>query len=392
MKFKKLFAVVATVAMIAASAVPAFAGVFGEDYGTIPWAPTAPVIDAQMDDVYADGLNFPIDHLQPGKLDTGLMAECWVVWHGDYLYAFYEVNDPDVVRPDASRSKNPWEYDSVEFFIDYAGTSVYGDDYGDTNATLGQVLQFRIDASGYPTAYGYNPYTTKSWQAYGYDAGSVGAVKNDMGLYAGDFFESAGNFTSDIYTVEYKLPLTNVGFNDWGEYTIKPGDAFAFSVQINDDYTGRMGESSLYRLSGLDDSAWEAQYWPNVVLGEIPEGADTPAEPDPAPVEPDPAPVEPDPAPVEPDPAPVEPEPSTPDIPDIDVPEDPAPVEPDPAPVEPDPAPVEPDPAPVEPDPAPVTPDPAPVTPNAGTADVTAIFSVLASLSAVAGLAISKRK
>ena len=55
------------------------------------------------------------------------------------------------------------------------------------------------------------------------------------------------------------------------------------------------------------------------------------------------------------------------------------------------PAPVEPAPAPVEPAPAPV--EPAPVAPsNPSTADVTAIFYALASLSAVAGLAISKRK
>ena len=59
----------------------------------------------------------------------------------------------------------------------------------------------------------------------------------------------------------------------------------------------------------------------------------------------------------------------------------------DPAPV--DPAPVDPAPAPA--DPAPV--DPAPVAPvNPGTADVSVIFYALASLSAVAGLAISKRK
>ena len=379
MKFKKLFAVVAAIALMAATAVPAFAGTLAEDYGTIPWAPEAPVIDGQMDDVYADGLTFPIDHLQPGKLDTGLMAQCWIVWNGDYLYAFYEVNDPDVVRPDAARSKNPWEYDSVEFFIDYSGVAY---DNGGKDYQLGQVLQFRIDATGYPTVYSYNPLIQKSWYAYGYDAGSIGAAKNDNGYYAGDIFGSAGNFTSDIYTVEYKLPLTNKGFTNWGEYTLQPGDAFAFSVQINDDYTGRTGESSLYRLSGLDNSAWQAQYWPNVVLGEIPEGAivEEPAPVEPAPVEPAPAPAEPAPAPAEP--APVEPEtPVIPELPEIEVPEEPAPVEPAPAPVEP---------APAEPAPAPVTPAPAPSNP--GTADVTAIFSVLASLSAVAGLAISKRK
>ncbi len=57
------------------------------------------------------------------------------------------------------------------------------------------------------------------------------------------------------------------------------------------------------------------------------------------------------------------------------------------------PADPEPAPAPVEPAPAPVEPAPAPVAPsNPTTADVSVLFYALASVSAVAGLAISKRK
>ncbi len=331
MKFKKLIAVAASVAMLAASAVPALAGTMGEDYGTIPYVATAPVVDAQMDDVYADALKITVDHLEPGLLDTGLTAECYLVWNGDSLYAYYNVFDPDVLAPDAGRSKNPWDYDNVEFFIDYDGSSYSADD---TDEHLNPCIQYRIDVSGYQSVYGFTP-EDDSWSAYGLNADQPGSEYDDQGRYAGDFYEAAGNFTSDVYAVEYKLPLTNTHLT-WGEDTIEPGETFGINIQVTDLYTGG-SESSRYRLPGVDDWAWDAQYWPNVTLGEGPAGV----------------------------------------------------VEPDPAPVEPDPAPVEPDPAPVEPDPAPVTPAPAP---NPGTADVTAIFSVLASLSAVAGLAISKRK
>ena len=74
MKIKKLFTAVAFIAILAAFAVPAFAGTFGEDYGEIPWAPTAPVMDGQMDDVYADGLFYVMDHLKTGCVDSGSYA------------------------------------------------------------------------------------------------------------------------------------------------------------------------------------------------------------------------------------------------------------------------------------------------------------------------------
>ena len=362
MKFKKLFAVVACVAMLAASAVPAFAGEFGEDYGIVPWVAEAPAVDAIMEDCYNEGMHFYIDTLQPGGVDVGLVAECWMVWNGDYLYAFYKVDDPEVIPIDAGRTKNAWVVDSVEFFFDYSGNASYVDD----NATLASTFQFRVDVSGYPTARGYNPTTSKAWDVSGFDASSIKAAANEFGFYAGDIFKSAGNFATGVYTVEFALPRSSVGFTSWNEDVVDPGDTFAFSVQINDDYTRNAGVD-INKYSIVEDT-WAAQYWPYAVLGEIPEGAL---------VEPEDPAVEPEDPAVEPEDPVVDPEPSTPEVPDlpeIEEPEDPAP-EPEPTP----------DPEP-EPD-----PDPAPA-PNPGTADVAAIFSVLASLSAVAGLAISKRK
>ena len=312
MKFKKLFAVVATIAIIVSSAIPAFAGTLGENYGVIPWVPTAPVVDGIMEDFYADGLYYLLDYLQPGCKETGLITECWVVWHGDYLYAYYMVHDKDVILPDMARSLYPWKYDSATFFIDYTGSSYYTN----SNATLAQVLQFRIDVSGYQTAYGYSPLNNKSWQAYGSGPSDVASSSaNPKGLYATDFFEAAYVTATEGYTVEYKLPLSNKGFNSWGEITLKPGDTFAIGGQVNDDFTGRAEDEELamYRIEGMDDTIWQAQYWPNVTLGESygssedaedVEDPETPAEPE-APIDPE-TPADPD-APTDPE-TPAEPD------------------------------------------------------------------------------------
>ncbi len=339
---KKLFAIFAAVAMIAAFAVPAFAGVEGADYGVIPYVATAPVVDAIMDPVYAEGFHTDSFNIIRG-IDSGITAELWIVWNGDYIYAFYQVSDPDVVAPDPERSKNPWDYDNVEFFVDYSGV-MYSEDYaaGSGEDTLNQCIQYRIDVSGYPSVYGFDA-NEDSWNAYGANASAPGAEADDQGRYADSFYKYDGNFASDIYTVEYAIPRTNTHLS-WGTETIEPGDVFGANVQITDFYTGSSDTTGMCFEDFDGGWSWDAHLWPNFTLGAGPVAE----EPAPAPVEPAPAPVEPDPAP----------------------------------------APVEPAPAPVEPAPAPVTPAPV----NPGTADVTAIFYALASISAVAGLAISKRK
>ena len=261
MKFKKLFIIMASIAIIAAFAVPAFAGTFGEDYGEIPWSPTAPVVDGQMDELYEKGLYFVMDHLKVGCIDTGSYAEGWITWNGDYLYVFYKVYDGEVLMPDAARAEKPWDYDCSVFLIDYTGESMYIDD----NKTLAQVLQFRMDVSGYQTVYGYNPtieiQNKQAWQAYGSGPEDVGSSNNnEKELYATDFFEAAIITTTDMYTVEFKLPLSNKGFNSWGNVTLEPGDSFAFCGNITDNYTGCIDSVPSYRPEGIDDTIWEAQY------------------------------------------------------------------------------------------------------------------------------------
>ena len=336
MKFKKLFAVIAFVAVLAVFAVPAFAGSLGEDWGEVPWVPEAPVLDGQMDDLYENALFFVVDHPRPGDPDTGLMAEYRVMWHGDHIYVLATVYDYDIVLPDAGRSRpNPWLYDSAEFLIDYAGDNYYIDD----NGTLPQVLQFRSDVSGYQSSYGYNPTITEqkkmAWQAYGKDESAVGSkANNEKGLYAGDFFESAVFFTSDMYSVEFKLPLSNKGFNSWGNVTLEPGDSFAIMGQVNEDYSGRTGDVTLYRLEGLDETIWQAQFWPNVTLGypyEVEEEPDEPVADDPVDDPADDPVDEPADDPVVDEPAddPADDPADVPDLPGLDPVEPTVPVEPD---------------------------------------------------------------
>lgn len=335
-KLKKLIALLSCVAVLVCFSVPAFAGVYGEDLGEFPWVSTAPVVDAVMDDIYADAYHMVIDHLEPGCIDTGITADVWFCWHGDYIYAFYQVYDPDVVTPDPERSKNPWSYDNVEFFVDYSA-SCYSDSLtGATQDVLDQCIQYRIDVSGYPSVYGKDP-SGDSWSAYGKDASAAGASCDDQGRYADSFFQYAGNFASDIYTVEYAIPLSNTHIT-WGTETIEVGDVFSINIQVTDFYTGGSDTARL-RCEGVDDWAWDAQYWPNFTLG-APDGEivdNTPST-------------------------------DVDETPSVDVDVDPI----------------------VDKVPS-ASVDVSP-KPNAQTADVTGILYVLASLSAVAGFAVSKKR
>ena len=338
---KKLIALVACVALIVCSAVPAFAGAMGADLGEVPWVATAPKVDGVMDAVYAEAAFLVVDTLDEDCLDTGLVAKCYFCWNGDYLYAFYDVQDYDVMPVPAERSSSPWDYDNVEFFIDYAGDGVSNRLEGVDTNDLDQCIQYRIDSSGYPSVY-YFDAAGDDYGAYGLDGNSIGASMGAAGEYADDHFYFASNFASDRYTVEFALPLTNT-LIPWGTETIEVGDVFGIGIQVTDKFAGG-SDTSRYRVDGMEGWAWSAHLWPNYTLG-APDGYVAPADPEPAP------------APADPEPAPA-----------------PAPADPEPAPA-----------------PAPAPTPSAPVV-NAPTSDVTAIFSVLASLSAVAGLAISKRK
>ena len=77
-------------------------------------APSAPEIDAEIDDVWAEATTVTTGNAVQGT-DTAT-AEVRTLWSGDgsTLYVLMEVTDP-VINVSAS---NPWEQDSVEIFVD----------------------------------------------------------------------------------------------------------------------------------------------------------------------------------------------------------------------------------------------------------------------------------
>jgi endo-1,4-beta-xylanase len=81
-------------------------------YVEIPEATTAPVVDAEIDDAWADAPVVATDVQVEGS--PGAAADVRLLWSGSELFALAEVTDPAL---DASNS-NAWEQDSVEFFVD----------------------------------------------------------------------------------------------------------------------------------------------------------------------------------------------------------------------------------------------------------------------------------
>ena len=269
MKIKKLMSLLLTAALVLSLATPLFAGVEGADYGVVPYSASPIIVDGVMDSAYSNGLHLNAFSVVRG-IDTGLSNNIWMVYQDNYLYVFMQVADPDVVVPDAERSKNPWDYDNVELFIDYSGNS-YSDVYaGGTGVdTLDQCVQYRLDVSGYPSVYGKTR-EYGSWNAYGANASAPGAEADSQGRYASDLFKYAANFASDIYTLEYAIPLTNTHFV-WGTETLTAGDTFGLNVQIT-DFTSGSSDTTGYMFSDFDGEwAWDAHLWPKLTLGEKPE-------------------------------------------------------------------------------------------------------------------------
>ena len=271
MKIKKLMSLLLTAALVLSLATPLFAGVEGPNYGVIPHATMPIKVDGIRDEAYTSNGNciFIIDKILNG-IDTHVSAEVFLTYYGDTLYAFVQVSDPDIVVPDADHSRNPWDYDNVELFIDYSG-NCYSDAYayGTGVDTLDQCVQYRVDVSGYPSVFGRDV-SGDSWCAYGANDATPGAEADDYGRYASAFFQYAGNFASSVYTIEYAIPLTNTNL-PWGTETLTAGDTFGLNVMITDFYTDCTSTTvcGFSHMAGL--WSWDAHLWPEFTLGERPE-------------------------------------------------------------------------------------------------------------------------
>ena len=113
--------------------------------GDVPLTTEAIAIDGVKDPVYKNGLTVAVKfekNYAPVEA-TGVVT---LLYSGGFLYAFYEVNDADLCEPDPELQKSsPWRTDSCEIFINEKNSASEND-----------VIQYRIDCSGWPCTYTSN--------------------------------------------------------------------------------------------------------------------------------------------------------------------------------------------------------------------------------------------
>ena len=232
---------------------PAFAHVDGGKLGDVPGTGTAVAVDGIKDAIYAEGLTAEIKH---EKGDAGKPVEATgivtMLCTNGFLYVFFEVNDADIVEPDPELQKSsPWRTDSCEVFVNEKNSASEND-----------VVQYRVDCSGWPCTY-----TRTGVAAYGPAA-------------AGKYFESAEVDTAKGYNAEFKIPLKTAGKN---VLSGNSADAIGVNFQINDvnstDFSLTWATVfSKYYEHGTD--SWDVFAYPYVTLangGLVPKPTEVPA-------------------------------------------------------------------------------------------------------------------
>ena len=260
---KKITSILVSIVMVLSLAVPAFAGSVGTDYGTIPKSPVDITIDGIKDPVYDYALKLDIASYSDGDVDLGTRGKAYLLWRGTDMFVFIEVVDPEVViRSHDVQLSQPWKTDCATFYID--PTNLADADH------LDDVMQYRLDCTGWPSV--YSPRAAGTLEAYG--SAEDGFTQNADGLYAADFFDFAGMFSTESYQVEYRIPICDQPY---------VGQAVAFLLTVSDRYNNG-DDSTQARLEEFAYSGygvWDAEAWPFAVLADVPadyaEDVDEPA-------------------------------------------------------------------------------------------------------------------
>ncbi len=145
-----------------------------------------PIIDAVMDDLYADAQVLKTEALTDG--DTDVYAEVRALWDEEYIYVFFDVKDPVL----SAKNPNEWEHDSVEVVVDQNN---------------GKTKTYQADDAQYRVNY-------KNQKSYGTNANSK-------------LFQSATATTDTGYVVEMAIPLHKVPG--------AAGNLVGIDFQVNED-------------------------------------------------------------------------------------------------------------------------------------------------------------
>ena len=229
---KKLLVLALSVAIMMSISV--FAAPDGASVGDIPQTTESITVDANKDNIYDKGLVLQIDRpMDAGQNDYGTKGTAWCLFNNGTLYAFVHMMDKDIETPDpAKQTGEPWSTESVEIFIDAGNT-------GD----VANVMQYRIDVTGWPSE--YNQSGTAN---YGQEA-------------VGDNFGYAAKLGTNEYWLEFAIDVPGAEAQ---------GFQFGFMFQNNDrNTTGDGTQVILYSPSSLSSGSWTAELYDYAVVGDM---------------------------------------------------------------------------------------------------------------------------
>ncbi len=245
---KKFFSAILAGVVLASMAASVAASDIGESKGNVPKVPDGQItIDGKIDEaVWADALQVQIDTFNVGSEDVGGTGTAYMLWTDGKYYLAVDVKDPDVVlSTEDVQMSTPWTTDSVEMFFDFG------------NENAGDIHQFRVDYSGFPS---YYMNQTGDAQAYGHEQ-------------AKEYFDGyAASLTKDGYSIEMLVNLD--------KYGIKEGDAIGLQLQINNILSDNVtATASVYNMaSSLGALSWQSDSYDYVVLGPELEIEEAPAD------------------------------------------------------------------------------------------------------------------
>lgn len=212
--------------------ITASANVNGGYLGDVPRTAVKINVDGERDTIYNYGLAVDVKYEKDREvMATGVVT---LLFSDGTLYAYAEVEDSDVKEPsEEAHTTTPWHSDSFEVFINIPN-----------NNNVYDIMQYRIDWTGWPSVYDKN-----GLEAYGQKA-------------ADKYFKYAAKRTAAGYCTEFAIPVDAAG-KDIG-----------VNFQINDMYgddntlTWAMVYSEAIQ-TGTD--SWAVNIYPYLSLGSYTE-------------------------------------------------------------------------------------------------------------------------
>ena len=236
---KLLVSLFAAVLFVSAFTATVLAG-DGDDYGPVAKTSETIVIDGVKDAAYSLGRPIAINR---EVSDIGTRGIGTVLWSDGFLYVFGEIRDSAMMPPDPEKQEGaPWNCDSLEVFIDQNNT-------GDT---AGNVMQYRIDITGWPCVY------------------NQGGLADYGQAAVGSQFEYAHKIVDGGYNVEFKIPIS-----------VGEGAQIGIQFQINDVQDADGTQQIVLSRNGKGQSnSWEGEGYGFITLGGLKEfKKDTDAKP-----------------------------------------------------------------------------------------------------------------